>query len=248
MLVILSPAKNMHRVPTPPHATRPMFLQQTETLAASMKRYAPFQLESVLKVNPQLALRAFTDIQDWNASIPGSPALLSYHGLAYSALDAATLSREDLTFAQDTLRILSAFYGVLRPLDNILPHRLDFESSFRCCGKTMYEFWGSMLHDAVFQAGAPVINLSSAEYSKAISRYLRAQDVFITCDFLEFKHGNGACRRPMQNGTRQNGTVHREKPLDSAGTAEPFRRRRILFFSEAVDLQPLCVFTIVISL
>ena len=58
MLVILSPAKNMHRVPTPPHATRPMFLQQTETLAASMKRYAPFQLESVLKVNPQLALRA----------------------------------------------------------------------------------------------------------------------------------------------------------------------------------------------
>ena len=45
MLVILSPAKNMHRVPTPPHATRPMFLQQTETLAASMKRYAPFQLE-----------------------------------------------------------------------------------------------------------------------------------------------------------------------------------------------------------
>ncbi|MFR8462678.1 MAG: peroxide stress protein YaaA [Ruthenibacterium lactatiformans] len=82
----------MHRVPTPPHATRPMFLQQTETLAASMKRYAPFQLESVLKVNPQLALRAFTDIQDWNASIPGSPALLSYHGLAYSALDAATLS------------------------------------------------------------------------------------------------------------------------------------------------------------
>ena len=99
MLVILSPAKNTHRVPTPPHATRPMFLQQTETLAASMKRYAPFQLESVLKVNPQLALRAFTDIQDWNASIPGSPALLSYHGLSYSALDAATLSREDLTFA-----------------------------------------------------------------------------------------------------------------------------------------------------
>ena len=48
MLVILSPAKNMHRVPTPPPATRPMFLQQTETLAASMKRYAPFQLESVL--------------------------------------------------------------------------------------------------------------------------------------------------------------------------------------------------------
>lgn len=174
MLVILSPAKNMHRVPTPPPATRPMFLQQTETLAASMKRYAPFQLESVLKVNPQLALRAFTDIQDWNASIPGSPALLSYHGLSYSALDAATLSREDLTFAQDTLRILSAFY---------------FESSFRCCGKIMYEFWGSMLHDAVFQAGAPVINLSSAEYSKAVSRYLRAQDVFITCDFLEFKHG-----------------------------------------------------------
>ena len=82
MLLILSPAKNMHRVPTPPHATRPMFLQQTETLAASMKRYAPFQLESVLKVNPQLALRAFTDIQDWNASIPGSPALLSYHGLS----------------------------------------------------------------------------------------------------------------------------------------------------------------------
>ena len=82
MLVILSPAKNMHRVPLRRMLRALCFLQQTETLAASMKRYAPFQLESVLKVNPQLALRAFTDIQDWNASIPGSPALLSYHGLA----------------------------------------------------------------------------------------------------------------------------------------------------------------------
>ena len=198
MLVILSPAKNMHRVPTPPHATRPMFLQQTETLAASMKRYAPFQLESVLKVNPQLALRAFTDIQDWNASIPGSPALLSYHGLAYSALDAATLSREDLTFAQDTLRILSAFYGVLRPLDNILPHRLDFESSFRCCGKTMYEFWGSMLHDAVFQAGAPVINLLLPSIRKRFPDIFAHRMFLSPVIFWNLNTENGACRRPMQ--------------------------------------------------
>ena len=55
MLVILSPAKNMHRVPTPPHATRPMFLQQTETLAASMKRYAPFQLESLRCVHLRIS-------------------------------------------------------------------------------------------------------------------------------------------------------------------------------------------------
>lgn len=189
MIAILSPAKNMRRIMAPELVTTPVFLRQTKTVATVMKRYAPFQLESALKVNPQLALRAFTDTQDWDAALPGSPALLSYRGLAYSALDAATFSREDLDFAQDSLRILSAFYGVLRPLDGILPHRLDFESAFRCQGKTMYEFWDDKLYDAVFHPGAPVINLSSAEYSKAVSRHLRMQDVFITCDFLEFKRG-----------------------------------------------------------
>lgn len=198
MLVILSPAKNMHRVPTPPPATRPMFLQQTETLAASMKRYAPFQLESVLKVNPQLALRAFTDIQDWNASIPGSPALLSYHGLSYSALDAATLSREDLTFAQDTLRILSAFYGVLRPLDNILPHRLDFESSFRCCGKTMYEFGRACCMMPFFRP-APLLSIFLPPSTRKRFPDIFAHRMFLSpVIFWNSNTENGACRRPMQ--------------------------------------------------
>ena len=190
MKVILSPAKNIvpHPMPGLP-LTRPRFLAQTETLCAQLKNSSPWQLESLLSVNPELALRAYQDFQQFSPELPGTAALLSYHGLQYQQLDAGSLSLEELAFAQECLRPLSAFYGVLRPCDGILPHRLEFFSRLRLDGKTLYQFWGDLFYQDLFSHGEPVVNLASAEYAKAVFPHLRPGDRFICCDFLVFRKG-----------------------------------------------------------
>ena len=127
MLVLLSPAKNMadatgEGLPL----TGPVFLPETGPILRALRAYSPWQLESLMKVNPEIALKTFDFYQKFDPALPGSPAALSYHGLAYQNLDAASFTGEDFAFAQQSLRFLSAFYGVLRPLDGMLPYRLDF--------------------------------------------------------------------------------------------------------------------------
>lgn len=189
MLAILSPAKNM-RVPKPwgfP-LSRPRFLPQARELAGVLRQYPPWQLESILRVNPQIALRAFGYYQNFDAA-PDMPALLSYHGLAYQYLDAATLSAGDLEYAQNHLRLLSALYGVLRPADGIRPHRLEMTSRLSIRGENLYRFWGGAWRDALFGEARTVVNLASAEYGGAVSRRLSERDRMVDCVFLNPSRG-----------------------------------------------------------
>ena len=186
MLAFLSPAKNM-RPPQngAPAPTKPLFLPQARALARQMKDCSAWQLESLLRISPELAMRAFTDYQNFNASSPGWPALLSYRGLAYSAMAPEHFSWQTLNFAQAHVRILSALYGALRPLDGIAPHRLELQCGVRVRGGNLYAFWGDRLYRSLFSAGQPVVNLASAEYAKAVIPFLRPGDRLITCEFLQ---------------------------------------------------------------
>ncbi len=107
-----------------------------------LRALEPWELESRLKINPQLAMKAFSDFQEFESPGGESPALLSYHGLAYQNLEAESLGLEDFAFAGGSLRILSAFYGVLRPGDAIKPYRLEFQCGFQPGGKSLYHFLG----------------------------------------------------------------------------------------------------------
>ena len=147
MLVLLSPAKNMadatgEGLPL----TGPVFLPETGPILRALRAYSPWQLESLMKVNPEIALKTFDFYQKFDPALPGSPAALSYHGLAYQNLDAASFTGEDFAFAQQSLRFLSAFYGVLRPLDGMLPYRLDFLCPVKVEGKRLYSYWGCLLY------------------------------------------------------------------------------------------------------
>ena len=147
------------------------------------------KLKSRLKINPQLAMKAFSDFQEFESPGGESPALLSYHGLAYQNLEAESLGLEDFAFAGGSLRILSAFYGVLRPGDAIKPYRLEFQCGFQPGGKSLYHFWGDSIYRELFRNGDTVINLASREYSKTVSPFLKTGDRMITCDFLTFRRG-----------------------------------------------------------
>lgn len=195
MIAVISPAKNMRRAPCVLPPTEPQFLPQTRQLLAELRGYSPWQLAHEMRINDALAQRAFADFADMDLSQPGTPALLSYHGLQYLNLAPETLSADELLFLQEHLRIVSGFYGLLRPLDGIWPYRLELGGKLRFFGQNLYGYWSDALYRALFAPGETVINLSSGEYTKAFTPYLRAEDRFITVDFLEPKPGGKLAMR-----------------------------------------------------
>ena len=189
MLSILSPAKNMAAVSAAVPVGEPVFRQEADRLAVLLKSYAPWQLESLLRISPVLAMRAYDAIQAYEPMQAGFPALLSYRGLAYTYLAPETLKPEELLYAQEHLRLLSAQYGLLRPLDGIQPYRLEMGSRLRVDGGDLYAFWGERPCRELFAAGGPVVNLASAEYARMIQRYRLPGEELITCEFRTWRQG-----------------------------------------------------------
>lgn len=191
MLAILSPAKRLAPTPCPAGLalTRPAFSREARELGDLLRNYSPWQLESLMSVSPELALDAFALCQGFDPAAPVAPAILAYRGLAYQNLDAASLTPGEMAAAQDRLRILSALYGVLRPLDGVCPYRLDFMAKLRPEGKTLYRWWGNKLYRELFSGGETVVNLCSGEYAKAVEPWLRPGDRFVTVRFLQRSRG-----------------------------------------------------------
>lgn len=84
------------------------------------------------------------------------------------------------------LRILSGFYGVLRPFDAVSPYRLEMQAKLPTAkGKNLYDFWGNSLGELLLQEDSVFVNLASEEYAKAVRPLLREQARFVTCVFAE---------------------------------------------------------------
>ncbi|MDO4663932.1 MAG: peroxide stress protein YaaA [Erysipelotrichaceae bacterium] len=119
-------------------------------------------------------------LQKEGVALPKSPALLTYEGIAFQYMAPGVFSNEQWDYVNEHLRILSAMYGVLRPLDGIEPYRLEMQQKL---DGSLYEFWGrklvEQLNDDI------IINLASKEYSKAISAYQKLIDI----RFFEFDQG-----------------------------------------------------------
>ncbi len=104
----------------------------------------------------------------------GQQAILAFSGEVFNGLKARTLSEEDLLFAQEHIRLLSGLYGVLRPLDLILPYRLEMGTKLKINrSKNLYEFWKKIIPNRISddtgnQDSKVLINLASNEYFKSI--------------------------------------------------------------------------------
>ncbi len=194
MIAVLSPAKRIEPTRREGLAlTLPAGQQKAGRLAALLREYAPWQLESVLRTGPALALAAYADYQRFDEGARTGAAALSYRGLAFGHLSAGTLDDGTLQYAQEHLRILSALYGPLRPLDEIAPYRLDFLARLKVQGESLYRFWGRDCYEALFRPGQVVVNLASAEYAKTFLPYLAAGDRLVTCEFLTRRRGRLLC-------------------------------------------------------
>lgn len=179
MLIIISPAKTMQERGTKSFqdTTLPLYLERTRHLADELKKIPASELAPIMKISPRLAQLNFARFQQWDASKHkknGSPALLSYQGEVFRGIDVATFEVDDWQYAQKHLRILSGFYGMLRPLDLVLPYRLEMGGRFSPSGyQSLYDYWKEQISKSLDEALANqgdrvLVNLASNEYFKSI--------------------------------------------------------------------------------
>ena len=136
-------------------------------------------------------------MQAWNKSFKpynSREAVYSFQGDTYIGLNVEKLDSDDLLFAQDNIRILSGLYGILRPLDLIMPYRLEMGTKLKNrLGNNLYEYWNDTLaHSFNKELNSHgrnvVINCASVEYFKSIDRPALGAKV-ITPQFKEIKEG-----------------------------------------------------------
>lgn len=179
MLILLSPAKSLDfESPVEiAQATQPDFLDQSEMLIERLRQLSPVALSSLMQISAPLAELNHARYREWQRPYPrgrARQAVLAFNGDVYEGLDVRSLSASELDFCQRHLRILSGLYGVLRPLDLILPYRLEMGIRLDTPrGKDLYAFWGERVTDAVNAAAeacqaTALVNLASIEYFKAI--------------------------------------------------------------------------------
>jgi cytoplasmic iron level regulating protein YaaA (DUF328/UPF0246 family) len=129
-----------------------------------------------------------------------TPAILAYDGIQYTYMAPAVFEDGQYAYVQEHLRILSGFYGVVKPMEGVVPYRLEMQARAAVMGtRNLYEFWGDDLYREIMggegmdgesmDGNRVLINLASKEYSKCIEKYLRPGDRFITCIFGELENG-----------------------------------------------------------
>ena len=181
MLIVVSPAKSLdYESPLPTRKfTEPMFLDRSEELIAIMRTRTTRQIETLMSISPTLAQLNHDRYHDWQLPFTpktARPALLAFNGDVYDGMKArSTFSTADFTHAQKTFRILSGLYGVLRPLDLMMPYRLEMGTRLKNDrGSDLYAYWGDVITDALrtdllASPGQKVlINLASTEYFSSV--------------------------------------------------------------------------------
>lgn len=191
MKIILSPAKKMNvDLDSLDYADLPCLISQTEKILCQLQEKSLEELKKLWKCNDKIARQNFDRLAHMDLRKRLTPAVLSYEGIAYQYMAPAVLEEGQFAYIQEHLRILSGFYGVLKPMDGVTPYRLEMQAKVSVDGhKDLYELWGGTLYEAVRDDSGIIINLASKEYSKCIEKYLTDKDRYITISFVE-KSGN----------------------------------------------------------
>ena len=191
MRIIISPAKKMN-VDTDSFACQglPQFLPKTEQLYERLRGMSYEELKALWKCNDQIAKLNYERLQTRDLRQGLTPAILSYEGIQYQYMAPGVFTDDELDYVQKHLRILSGFYGVLRPFDGVTPYRLEMQAKLRICdAKDLYSFWGDSIAKTLFSETDCILNLASQEYSRCVSAHLTEDVQCITCLFCERKNG-----------------------------------------------------------
>ena len=197
MLIVLSPAKSLdfETPPTTKLQSTPDFLDRSSQLIDVLRGYSPLQLGALMDLSDTLSALNVARYASWSRDLrEARQAIMAFNGDVYAGLDARSLKPKQLAYAQDSVRILSGLYGVLRPFDLIHPHRLEMGTRLDTAhGKDLYTFWGEdvtrKLNETIVANDArALVNLASEEYFRSVRPKLLPVPV-ITPVFEDWKNG-----------------------------------------------------------
>lgn len=176
MIIVLSPSKSMDMEPAKGSVvSQPEFLEYSRKLVSKLRRFSVAELMEFMEISEKLAQLNHDRFKMWQPPFStdnAKQAALAFTGDVYEGLDASSLKKGELTYAQDHLRILSGLYGLLRPLDLVQPYRLEMGRSLETRGaRNLYEFWRGTVTGALNETqGDLLVNLASNEYFKTIDK------------------------------------------------------------------------------
>lgn len=188
--VIISPAKKMNVDTEFERHNIPCFLDKTEFLMKHIQSLSYEEAKNLWKCNDKIAKTSFEYFSNMNLTERLTPAILAYEGIQYKYMAPNVFDIKEWDYIENNLCILSGFYGILKPLDGVVPYRLEMQSTTNLSGyKDLYDYWGDSLFKKLYEDTDIVLNLASKEYSKCIENYLSDQVQFISCTFGEYKEG-----------------------------------------------------------
>jgi len=197
MKIVLSPAKSLNfekALPTQ-NFSESLFLKESRLVHKVLKQKSPKELSELMDISDKLADLNWQRNQDWKTPFSpenARPAVFAFDGDVYTGLDAYSIPIEKLDDLQDSLRILSGLYGLLKPLDLMQAYRLEMGTKLPIGeNKNLYEFWKPIIGKALnkeLKKGELFVNLASNEYFSAVD--IKALKVpVITPEFKDYKNG-----------------------------------------------------------
>lgn len=172
-----------------PIQSKPQFLDKTRILERFLKSRSNEQLKDLWHASENVTKQSILQLENMNLDERLTPAILAFSGIQYQYMAPDLFTRPALDYIQKNLRILSGFYGMLRPFDGVCPYRLELNTKmvgFR--DYSLYHFWGSDIAENLFQEDNIVIDLASKQYTRLVKPYLSQGRQLITVDFQELKN------------------------------------------------------------
>ena len=197
MKIIISPAKKMKSDDGLPWQELPFFLEKTQRLLETLRAMPYDRLKTLWKCNDSIAEENLRRLKTMDLRRNLTPAILSYEGIQYRYMAPDVFTDREFGYLQKNLRILSGFYGLLRPFDGVTPYRLEMQAKLAVDGaKDLYGFWGADLAVALAEGTDWVLDLASREYSDAVTKHLPPSVRLVRCVFGEEQAG-----RVVEKGT-----------------------------------------------
>ena len=197
MKIVISPAKSLNfdsNLPTDQNSN-PIFLAEANVINELLKKKTPGELSKLMKISDKLGNLNWERSQNFKTPFNkenARPAVYTFDGDVYSGLNVYTLPLEKINVLQNSLRILSGLYGVLKPLDLIQPYRLEMGTKFTVAKyNNLHQFWKQKITTFInneLKENELFINLASNEYFSAIDAKVLKTEV-ITPQFKDFKNG-----------------------------------------------------------
>ncbi|WP_125590059.1 peroxide stress protein YaaA [Companilactobacillus jidongensis] len=185
MKIIIAPAKKMIiDNDTFEYENLPQYLDQTKQILHDMRKLTYHEARELWNCSDKLAEPNYQWLQKINLKHNLTPALLAFSGIQYQYMAPDLFTEPALDYVRQNLRILSGFYGILRPFDGVVPYRLEMQSKLKIPGyNNLYDFWNSQIYEALSNTKEPIVNLASQEYAKTITPYLKSDQEMISVVF-----------------------------------------------------------------